>query len=65
MIASLPVAMFARVRQRETELAFCDEVWPGGASQRYVYSIVIMVLQAVVIMVLQYFLPSSSWFLRP
>ena len=30
---------------------FCDEVWPDGPSQRYVYSIAVMVLQ--------YFLPLS------
>jgi len=55
MIASLPVAMFARVTRRVThdgtELEFCDEVWPYGASQRSVYSVVVMSLQ--------YFIPLS------
>jgi len=49
VIASLPVAMFARVTQRPmhdgTLTSFCDEMWPDGASQRYVYSVVVMVLQ--------------------
>jgi len=53
MIASLPVAMFARVTQRVvhdgTEQDYCEEVWPHGASQRYAYSVSIMILQ--------YFLP--------
>jgi len=53
MIASLPVAMFARVTQRAghdgTLKDYCDEIWPYGASQRYAYSVSVMVLQ--------YFLP--------
>jgi len=53
MIASLPVAMFARVTRRVghdgIEQDYCDETWPYGTSQRYAYSITVMVLQ--------YFLP--------
>ena len=51
-IASLPVAMFARVTQRVAGAAgeyYCDELWPHGESQRYAYSISVMLLQ--------YFLP--------
>jgi len=53
MIASLPVAMFARVTRRAghdgTGEDYCEETWPRGESQRYAYSISVMVLQ--------YFLP--------
>jgi len=52
MVASLPVAMYARVSLRDytgVPRDFCEEEWPNGPSQRYAYSIVVMVLQ--------YFLP--------
>jgi len=38
-IASLPVAMFARVTRRVGTEQYCDEIWPGGETQRYAYSI--------------------------
>jgi len=47
-VASLPVAVNARVTTVDRR-DFCDEVWPGGLQQRYVYSLVVMALQ--------YFLP--------
>ena len=52
LTVSLPVAMFARVTTEPRGLVmrdFCYETWPGGPSQRYVYSMTVMALQ--------YFLP--------
>ena len=53
MTASLPVAMYARVSSFPDHTGvprdFCLEEWPNGNSQRYAYSIAVVVLQ--------YFLP--------
>lgn len=54
LVASLPVAIFARVTSYprpdgDDDREFCEESWPGGYGQRYVYSMVVMALQ--------YFLP--------
>ena len=47
MIASLPVAMYSRVTSNQTTGVprdLCLEEWPNGSSQRYAYSIAVMVL---------------------